>query len=51
MSVQHLIVAAFVLYALVYVGRYAWRIFKGKSTGCGCGSEKGCPKGKVSDPR
>jgi len=44
MSAQHLIVAAFVLYAVFYLGRYAYRVLRGKKTGCGCGSEGGCPK-------
>lgn len=46
MSIQSLIVAAFVLYAVFYLGRYAYRSFQGKKTGCGCGSEGegGCPK-------
>ena len=44
MSAQRLIVAAFILYAVFYLGRYAWRVLGGKKTGCGCGSENGCPK-------
>lgn len=44
MSIQSAIVAAFLLYAVLYLGRHAYRTFKGKSTGCGCGSESGCPR-------
>ena len=51
MSMQHLIVAAFVLYAVFYLGRYGWRVMKGKKTGCGCGSEGGCPREKASGPK
>lgn len=51
MSIQHLIVAAFVLYAVFYLGRYCWRVMKGKKTGCGCGSEAGCAKTGAANPK
>lgn len=44
MKVDTIIVAAFVLYATFYLGRYVYRSIQGKKTGCGCGSESGCPK-------
>ena len=44
MKLEHLVVAAFVLYAVVYLWRYIRRSMQGKGTGCGCGAESGCPK-------
>ena len=51
MRLEYVVVAAFVLYAVVYLGRYAWRVFSGKKTGCGCGSEGGCPRGQAPEPK
>jgi FeoB-associated Cys-rich membrane protein len=38
--VQDLIVAAFILFAVSYLGLRAWRSLRGKKTGCGCDT---CP--------
>ncbi len=51
MGLQYVVVAAFLLYALAYLGRYAWRTFKGKSTGCGCGHENQCPRSQPPKSR
>ena len=50
MTLQHAIVAAFILYAVFYLGRYAYRVIQGKKTGCGCGSES-CPKGQAPEQK
>ncbi len=44
MTIERVIVAAIVLYAVIYLTRYIRRSLQGKQTGCGCGSETGCPK-------
>lgn len=44
MAIEWLVVGAFILYAVIYLGRYVLRMIKGKKTGCGCGSESGCAK-------
>ena len=44
MSIEKIIVAAIVLYAVVYLTRYIRAAMQGKKTGCGCGSDTGCPK-------
>lgn len=44
MSVEKVIVAAVVLYAVVYLTRYVRAALQGKKTGCGCGTVSGCPK-------
>lgn len=49
MSVEKVIVAAIVLYAVVYLTRYIRAALKGKKTGCGCGSDTGCPKSGPTD--
>lgn len=55
MGIDKIIVAAFVIYAAVYIGRYLYRAIQGKKTGCGCGSEGGCPKkaegGQAPEPK
>ena len=48
MEIQKIVVAAIILYAAVYLWRYLRRAMQGKSTGCGCGSESGCPVKKDS---
>jgi hypothetical protein len=49
MKLEHLVVAAFLIYAVVYLWRYIRRSVQGKGTGCGCGAESGCPKGDGGD--
>lgn len=42
---EYLIVACIVGAASIYIGRYIWRMTRGKATGCGCGaSGDACPK-------
>lgn len=43
-GVPEIVVGAIVLYAVVYLTRYVRAALKGKSTGCGCGAQAGCPK-------
>ena len=44
MAIEWVVVGAFLLYAVVYLGRYVLRMLQGKKTGCGCGSAGGCAK-------
>lgn len=44
MSIEWLVVGAFILYAVLYLGRYVLRMIKGKKAGCGCGASGGCGK-------
>ena len=44
MAIEWVVVGAFLLYAVLYLGRYVYRMFKGKKTGCGCGSSGTCKK-------
>lgn len=44
MSIERVIVAAIVLYAVVYLTRYVRAALQGKKTGCGCGTGSECPK-------
>lgn len=43
MNIEWIVVGAFILYAVIYLGRYIVRALKGKKTGCGCGSTE-CKK-------
>jgi hypothetical protein len=51
MPIEWVVVGAFVLYAVIYLGRYVLRMLKGKKTGCGCGSESGCAKTGTADSK
>ncbi|MBX3177107.1 MAG: FeoB-associated Cys-rich membrane protein [Candidatus Hydrogenedentes bacterium] len=51
MALQTLVVAAFVLYAVAYLGRYVYRMMKGKNMGCGCGAGGECPKSRTADSK
>lgn len=44
MAIEWVVVGAFLLYAVVYLGRYVLRMLQGKKTGCGCGTAGGCAK-------
>lgn len=53
-GVPEIVAGAIVLYAVIYLTRYIRAALKGKSTGCGCGSQAGCPKSepdKAEGPR
>ncbi|MBL7647482.1 MAG: FeoB-associated Cys-rich membrane protein [Candidatus Hydrogenedentes bacterium] len=44
MAIEWVVVGAFLLYAVIYLGRYLYRMLKGKKTGCGCGDGGACKK-------
>ena len=44
MAIEWVVVGAFLLYAVLYLGRYIYRMIKGKKTGCGCGNSGSCKK-------
>jgi hypothetical protein len=39
-----LVVGLMILGALGYLGRYTWRMWRGRQSGCGCGSSGSCSK-------
>lgn len=48
---EYLLVGLIVAAATLYVARYAWRMTKGKATGCNCGAGDGtCPKQGTPGP-
>ena len=51
MKIEWVIVGAFLLYAVIYLGRYIARALKGKKTGCGCGSGSGCSKADTASSK